>query len=628
MFISKENQKDFCIIIPCSATSREEFAASELKKYIHLICGADVAITTDDMAPTSFKILIGGPERNTVTKTYISENEFDALVPGPEGIFLQSYCDCLIVAGSSKNTNECERGTVYAVYELLERFWGCSLAAYSKKGVAAGEHIETADTINLENIQYIKKCADVPYRAAVAQYSGEGKAMTHELNIEFWDWLCKNRYNYIYTWNIAYEHLKKIGMLDEALKRGILFKVGHHDAIDTLLPPKGNKYFEEHYYETHPEYYRLNDDGTRFEIVDHWGQMALCSRNMDMIEQISTNLIEWLHQNPQVKTYALLNKDGTAPQCCCAMCRNYSKVENYVFMINEIAKRVAVAHPDVLVNMLSYTDLWQAPENISLAPNVSVTEATWHISGLRTIGKPDGSTLAGTFYEENLLGWKAIGANVSYYDYFMGVYPGRQRYIPMADEMQAMCKRFVEKGIDGTETQIEVYNLWNNIFNFYTYGRTAYNTDLSLEDNLALFCKLFGKGASYIADNIRYAESVLDGQNEIMTAGIYLMEHIDKNKMYDGFEKALSAADTPLHRNNIRLMRMAFRYSDIETREEYENDEKGYKALKLYTIPERGELLYLKANFDSYASQSGYGIMIPVDGEDNGFTPDKWVQFE
>ena len=113
-----------------------------------------------------------------------------------------------------------------------------------------------------------------------------------------------------------------------------------------------------------------------------------------------------------------------------------------------------------------------------------------------------------------------------------------------------------------------------------------------------------------------------------MTAGIFLMKNIDKDKMYDGFEKALAAADTPLHRNNIRLMRMAFRYSDIESREEYKNDEKDFKDLKIYKIPERGELIYLKENFDSYVSQAGYGIMIPVDGEDNGFTPDKWVQFE
>ncbi len=621
------------IIIPHNATEREKFAAEELQKYIKMIFGAQLSICTDEETLAKDVILIGGPERNSITKKYITEAEFDSIVPGPEGIFIKSYENCLVLAGSSKNTNECERGTIYAVYEFLERFLGCSLAAYTKDGVSGGEYVPKQEAFEIKDIFYSKPCADVSYRCAVAQYSSHGKAVNYELDIKFLDWLSKNRYNYIYTWNGVYENFKVNGMLDAAAKRGILFKVGHHDAIDTLLPQRGNKYFSEHYFETHPEYYKLTEDGTRFEMVSHWGQMVLCSRNEDMINQISENLISWLSQNPQVKTYAILNKDGRAPQCCCEKCKGYTKSENYTYMINSIAKRVKSVHPDVTINMLAYSDLWSAPDNMKLESNISVTEAVWHRtspeeSGLRSIGKPDGSCLSGTDYEENLLGWKKMGTRISYYDYFMGVYPGRQRYIPMADEMQAMCKRFIEKGIDGTETQIEVYNLWNNIFNFYTYGRTAYDSEMSINDNLKIFCRMFGKGGEYIAENIRYAESVLDGQCEIMTAGIYLMEHIDKEKMYNGFENALNAAEDETARNNVRLMRMAFRYSDLECREKYEDDETGYKTLKHYDIPERGELLYMQRHFDSYVSQGGYGIMIPVSGEDNGFIPDKWYLFE
>ena len=75
-------------------------------------------------------------------------------------------------------------------------------------------------------------------------------------------------------------------------------------------------------------------------------------------------------------------------------------------------------------------------------------------------------------------------------------------------------------------------------------------------------------------------------------------------------------------------MRMAFRYSDLECREKYENDEKGYVDFKHYDIEERGELLYMKKHFDSYGSGDGYGIMVAVEGDDNGFTPDGWYEFE
>ncbi len=625
MIITKESKAK--IIIPVNATEREKFAADEIAKYIKKICGANLEITTK---ASSEAIIIGDPSRNEYAKKYISEAEFDKLVPGPEGIFIKDFGDALLLAGSSKNENERERGTIYSVYELLERFLDCSLAAYTKDGVPGGELVPEKESIDLTGVYYVKAKADLPYRGVCAQYSAHGVAADYDLDRTFLDWLCKNRYNHFYTWNAVYEHFKENGMIDECAKRGFILQVGHHDTIDTLMPPHGNKYFREEYYVTHPEYYKMLEDGSRFEMVDNWGQMVLCSRNDEMIEQLANNMIEWLNQNSQVKIYHFSNKDGTAPQCCCEKCKPYSKIENFYYMISEVAKRVAKVHPDVKIATGAYTDMWVPPETLkSIEPNMKVEMAVWHITGLRKCGRPDGSCLNGTFFEDALLKWKEIGASVGYYDYLMGVYPGRQRYVPMADELQAICKNFVEKGIDGEQSQFEVYNHWNNIFNYYTYGRTAYNTELSMEDNLKLFTRIFGKGAEFVADNIRYAEEVLDGQCEIMTAGVYLQNHIDKERIYAGYDKALAAAEPHAARNNIRLMRMAFRYSDLESREDYTNDEKGYKALKHYDIPERGELLYMKRNFDSYDSHGGYGIMIPVEGEDNGFTPtDNWYDFE
>ena len=48
-----------------------------------------------------------------------------------------------------------------------------------------------------------------------------------------------------------------------------------------------------------------------------------------------------------------------------------------------------------------------------------------------------------------------------------------------------------------------------------------------LEDNIQKLCRIFGKGAPYVAENLRYFEEVLDGQCEIMTAGVYFMRHVD-----------------------------------------------------------------------------------------------------
>ena len=117
------------IVVPAEASAREQFASEELHKYLSVMfSGIDVSIVTDAVSFSGNKILIGGPERNKETARYISEADFDAATPGPEGMYIKAFGDdTLVIAGSSKNAGENERGTLYAVYELLERYFGCIL---------------------------------------------------------------------------------------------------------------------------------------------------------------------------------------------------------------------------------------------------------------------------------------------------------------------------------------------------------------------------------------------------------------------------------------------------------------------------------------------------------------------
>lgn len=619
------------IIVSSNATAREEFAAGELQKYLEKILGVKLSVVDDQNCFSEQQIIIGGPIRNAAARELISEDDFRKCVPGPEGFLIQSFGESkLLLAGSEGDR---ERGTIYAVYEFLERYFGCSLAAYSHPNIAAGEWIPRMENIELHEVLYSKACADRTFRGACVQYSDDAGNTERGLNIAFLDWLTKNRYNYIFTWMQVYERLKENGIENEARRRGIEFMVGHHDASDLFLPPEGNKYFPEKYYETHPEYYRLQEDGTRYHVTSYWGQMVFCSRNQGLIEQISNNIITWLAENPGVKMIQLAPHDGKAPQCVCDMCKPYSKTENYTYFMNEVAKRVSAVYPDVKMVQLIYVDIWECPENVELSPSLMIIEATWYqadYEGLRTAGKSDGSSLNGTHFEENLLKWKKAGAPVFYYDYYMGVYGARQRYLPMADEIQPIWRNFADKGISGALTQIECFNMWNHIFNFYTFGRTAYDNSLSMKANLKKFVKIFGEGAPWIEKIICTAENTLEGQTQIPFGAFYLMEHIDKEEIYKYYEKALNAASTPLARNNVRLMRMAFRYTDLETQQENARSME-YQEVRHYANI-HPELLHM-TNYDSYwKNDPGYGICIPTTGnikpELSSWEPDKWYYFE
>ena len=619
------------ILIPVDATERERFAADELEKYLKMMFPGIPVLVGDDTAPAAgCQILLGGPERNRQTAVYLSEEDFDQRIPGPDGLLVQSLAEnVLLCAGSSKNPNECERGTIYAVYELLERFMGCSLSAIFNPEFAGGEYIPQPEQLELKDLFYEKARADLPYRTGIVQYNYPMASPLHPLTLPFFDWLAKNRYNRILLWAGTYETHKKAGIIEEAARRGLRFTVGHHQSSCLFIPPKGNEYFSEEYYKTHPEFYKLLEDGSRFEPVDDWGQWIFCSRNPELIDQMAENICVWIDQNPAVDTVALWPHDGLAPQCLCEACRKYTKVENYTYFLNQVAQRVRRVHPHVSIDMLAYVDLWDCPEGLRLEPNIVVQEATWHATGLRTIGNPDGSCLNGTMFEAALLRWKEAGAQVAYYEYFMGVYPARQRYMPAADELQSIYKRMMEVGIRGSGTQIECFNLWNNIFNFFCFGRTAYDTTLSMEENLERFSRIFGEGAPYIRQVIADMEARLDGGQTIMQAGLQLMCNMDMEPVHGLLSEALAAAQSPDARNNIRLFRMALRYSEIECRNTAVRDDSKYSDLEICKDP-TGELYYMSRKFDSYHwNKTGMGLMLPLDCQKEAeFIPNIWYDFE
>ena len=214
------------------------------------------------------------------------------------------------------------------VYELVERFFGASLAAFSHPDAAAGEFVPQCECLDVSGIDYVKARSSLPYRTAIVQYADAAGDCNRGLNLPFLDWLCKNRYNRILTWARCYEELKRLGILTEAERRGLRFTVGHHDSSKLFLPPHGNEYFAEHYYETHPEYYKLQKDGTRYEDTSHTGQWVFCSRSDGLIETLADNIICWIKKNPLVDIIAFWPNDGIHPQCTCPQCSAYTKVEN------------------------------------------------------------------------------------------------------------------------------------------------------------------------------------------------------------------------------------------------------------------------------------------------------------
>ncbi|RQW07291.1 hypothetical protein EH222_07595 [candidate division KSB1 bacterium] len=115
--IVENGASDYRIVKPVNATTAEEKAAAELQRYIAETSGVEIPVVTDDAPVDEFEILIG---RNA----HLQKGErvkWDEL--GADGFVIQTSGPTLILAGGAG------KGTLYAVYSLLEDHLGCRFYA-------------------------------------------------------------------------------------------------------------------------------------------------------------------------------------------------------------------------------------------------------------------------------------------------------------------------------------------------------------------------------------------------------------------------------------------------------------------------------------------------------------------
>jgi len=110
--IIKSGKSDYVIVIPQSPTMIEQRAAKELNEYLNKIAGVMLPVVEDNAAPVDHEISIGNTNR--VIPLAISLDKLEQ-----DGFYIKTNAHKLYIMGGNSY------GTLYGVYELLEKYWGC-----------------------------------------------------------------------------------------------------------------------------------------------------------------------------------------------------------------------------------------------------------------------------------------------------------------------------------------------------------------------------------------------------------------------------------------------------------------------------------------------------------------------
>jgi hypothetical protein len=307
----------YSIFLSTEASASERWAAEELRQHIEKMTGAQWAIDIGAGLPLSLRAIAIG--RSGLT------DRLGIQSPDGESCLMKTSGETVIIAGGRR------RGTMYGVSILLEKL-GCR---WFTPDIA---RIPQTQALWLPELDEIHR-PGFEYRE-VFFTEAQGR-----------EWSARNRLNG------NFHHL------DEGVGGRVAYMPWAHSFYD-LVPP-------DRYFASHPEYFALVSGQRQKEAAQ------LCLTNAEVLGLTVAQVERWLAERPDVSVVSVSQND-TGGWCECEPCRQVIKEEGGAIsglalrFVNQVAERVAVAHPDKIIDMLAYQETADPPSMARPRANVQI----------------------------------------------------------------------------------------------------------------------------------------------------------------------------------------------------------------------------------------------------------------
>ncbi|MDO8588514.1 MAG: DUF4838 domain-containing protein [Armatimonadota bacterium] len=420
----RNGQPTCTIVIAPDAGDQEKVAANDLQIYLSKMSGATTPVGTDASIEGN-RILIGVFGHHPV-------EDWKGNPPRRDAFAIETRsrkgggADLFLVGGD-------QRGAQYAVYELLERFLGvrwympCQL----------GEEVPTRKTLKLKDLKWRNQ----PDYDAIngLNWPGDGRAGPGAI-----DWLRRNKGD--------------VG--------SPTYFFGH--AWAGYIPPT------EENRKAHPEWFALNEDGTRSE--------QLCTSNPEVIRIFIDEIRKYFDKNPDAVLTSISPNDG-AGFCTCRNCRaidakygvtDGSHTDRLIHFANTILKEVNKAHPGKMVGILAYVTHTRPP--VSAVPDdnyaTTICHMPWEFCHVHSIADPNCKPNAR--FHQMIKGWTKVCKHVGVYEYYGHFYI--MTPWPIVHSIRKDVPYLRRIGV--TAFQSETQQHWaNQGINFYLTAKLAWDTD-------------------------------------------------------------------------------------------------------------------------------------------------------
>ncbi len=349
------------IVVPATATSVEQTAATELQTYLYKITGVQSVITEEGKQQSGAAIFIGNTARARLAGvSYPTEGDENG-----EAWAIQLVGERLFLVGAAT------RGPLYAVYHLLEDVFGVHWWNMWEEEVPKGDAVVPTDYAD----------------SGVPAMEYRGGFYSINANAEY-TYFARNRMN------------SNLGSFPSSYG-------GQENYGDPAHVHTFNRYFTDTDFASNPEWFS-QVSGSRVSN----GQ--LCLTNSSLKTEFASRLIANVANDPDA-IYSVSPNDNTS-FCECSSCQSQISTYGYsgyvLNFVNEMANAVADAgYTDATIEMLVYW-AYIAPPSGGVVPadNVSIRFADNYIDLLHGLDHANNAdTLA------NIQSWINISSSDVYY---------------------------------------------------------------------------------------------------------------------------------------------------------------------------------------------------------------------
>ena len=462
----EDGRSDYVIVVGAGAIPAELTAAEKLQGYLKRVGGAELPIVTDAAAPQAAELVVGNTNRYAFDAAPAGKRPL-----GADGFIVRTVESRIVFAGGGP------RGTLYSVFDFLEKFLGCRWFSIEMTIVPERATVVVPAEID----EYEAPCFTYrqPTTVNALTYTDVDCALANRVNAQG---MIGNATN------------------DEKYGGIVSYPVTH--SADEILPP--GKYLEEH-----PDYYAHEEDGTVIYINGY----NPCLSN-PAVKQIYIDFaLDKMAKNPALQGISMgLNDSGAI--CRCAGCQALYALESndgagqtgaLMRVLNAVCEALeAAGHTEVTVNAFAYGTATYPPD-IDLHPQIVIHFCPINMCYVHGPGECDyWENLY--YFDEVLQGWGKIAKKICVFEYPLS-YNQPGAVYPIWEYIQSYMQFYYENNVIGlSQCVCTVHDINFYVLTGYMYARLLWNPYLDMEALYADFLSgYYGGGWQYIREYIRFA---------------------------------------------------------------------------------------------------------------------------